>query len=142
MRKTSYLLFIVCFLFLGNYALLLGQESTSVVEQTIRDWFYPHYQDNILVWEARGKTAIIRNNPSPKPNQEDSQTINIESLELIFHHRPEGSSLDQPEELISLKADKGIIYQPARIADLEGNIIIETPGKTTLLAQELSVELN
>lgn len=142
MKKTSYLLFVVCFLFLGNYALLLGQGSKSVVEQTIKDWFYPHYQNNVLVWEARGKTAIIRKNPSLEPNQEATQTISIESLELIFHHRPEGASFGQPEELIFVKADKGTIYQPARIADLEGNIVIETPGKTTLLAQELSVELN
>jgi len=140
--SLSYRLFVItCSIVLVSSALLFGQETTSVVEQTIKDWFYPHYQDDVLVWEARGKTAIISNIPAQNSTEESRQIITVELLELIFHHRPEGSSLDQSEELISLKADKGTIYQLERVANLEGNILIETPGKTTLLTQALSVQL-
>ncbi|MFH1232178.1 MAG: hypothetical protein V1709_11860, partial [Planctomycetota bacterium] len=52
------LFFFVCIIIIISS--LHTQFSYSEPEQILTNWSYPHYQNNQLVWEAKGKTAVVR----------------------------------------------------------------------------------
>ena len=60
--KTTILFLLVIWCFLILNAESITQNANAEVEQFVYNWSYPHYQDNKLVWEAQGKTAVMREN--------------------------------------------------------------------------------
>ena len=86
----------------------------SEAEQIITNWSYPHYQDNQLVWEAKGKTAVI---------SEDK--MNILSFELTYYLQPITTTETTKKEKVIIKADMAGFDKQKEIVTLHENIIVK-----------------
>jgi lipopolysaccharide export system protein LptC len=113
--------------------------SYSEDEQTVVNWSYPHYENDQLLWEAKGKTAVIGENE-----------ISVLAIEIIYHLQP--ASTTAPAEptkksTIRIKANMGTIDNKQRMVSLHENIVIrkvsEPPDEfdETMKTNLLSVDL-
>lgn len=91
--------------------------SYSQTEQIITNWFYPNYQDNQLIWEAKGKTAVVR---------EDEFIISV--FELTYYLQPlstTSSSQISKKEKLHIQADMAILKKQQQTASLHENIVLK-----------------
>jgi len=90
--------------------------SYSEDEKTVVNWSYPHYENDQLLWEAKGKTAVIGENE-----------ISVLAIEIIYHLQP--ASTTAPAEptkksTVHIKAHMGTIDNKQRLVSLHENIVI------------------
>ncbi|MFH1230535.1 MAG: LPS export ABC transporter periplasmic protein LptC, partial [Planctomycetota bacterium] len=115
------------------------QFSYSEPEQILTNWSYPHYQNNQLVWEAKGKTAVVR---------EDEFIISV--FELTYYIQP--LSTTSPSEItkketLRIRADMAILKKQQQIASLHENIIVKRTSEPaneldeTMQTQTLSINM-
>lgn len=94
-------------------------------KQTMINWSYPHYQDNQLIWEARGETAVIR---------EDEIIISL--IELTYYLQPvsntasaepKGTASSEPTKkaVVKMRANMGTLKKQAQMVSLHDNIIVK-----------------
>lgn len=99
------------------------------VEQTIKNWFYPHYINDQLAWEAKGEIATII----------AQRVIKVKSLELTYHLRSPGpGGTSGAERLIKFKANGGIIKKEENLAIFKGNVSVRTHDNTELTTEEIT----
>lgn len=95
----------------------------SETEQILTNWSYPNYQDNQLIWEAKGKTAVVR---------EDEFIISV--FELTYYLQPlstTSSSEVGKKEKIHIQADMAILKKQTQTASLHENIILKRISEPT-----------
>lgn len=101
--------------------------TAEEVIQIIENWFYPHYINDQLVWEATGKVARIM----------AQREIMVESIEIIYHLKKKTGDV----KLIKFIANKGIIKKDENIAIFQENVRVETSDRIVLTTTNLSSTL-
>ncbi|MFH1227211.1 MAG: hypothetical protein V1701_04820 [Planctomycetota bacterium] len=117
-------------------AVSLAQETKPVepppdqrvkeIGQTVTNWNYAHYKEDKLLWESRGKTAVIKDTK-----------VTVQGLEMIYYPKPTVTATDSaPAETdpgrIFINADEGVIRKNDNFAALKGNINARWEKKNTL----------
>jgi len=119
--------------------LILSSSTFAEDEQIFNNWSYPHYQDNLLIWEMKGKTAMVR----------DDKII-LSGLELTYYLQP--ISPTAPAEItkkgkVLISADTGTLKKQQQTVSLHDNIVVrkisETPDEfdETLTTDMLLINL-
>lgn len=107
-------IYIIIFVFI-----ILAAASVSYPEngQTIIKWSYPHYdQNNRLDWEAKGETAVVR---------EDEIIISL--IEMIYYPEPvsnTASAESGKKSAVHMKANMGTLKKQEQMVSLHDNIVI------------------
>ncbi|MBI4713117.1 MAG: LPS export ABC transporter periplasmic protein LptC [Planctomycetes bacterium] len=116
-------------------SLAYSEEPTGGIKevgQTITNWFYPHYQNDQLLWEARGKTAIVRG----------QDEVAVTTLEIIYYPQKEDQTADKENRII-IHSDKGLIKKQENTVLFQDNVRItfqnERPAnqRDNIVAEEL-----
>ncbi|MDI6732491.1 MAG: LPS export ABC transporter periplasmic protein LptC [Planctomycetota bacterium] len=95
---------------------LAGREVFAQDERIINNWSYPHYQDNKLVWEMKGKTAV-----------ESKDEIIISVLEMVFYPLPvmtDQAELTKSGKII-IKADMASFKKQQQTVSLHEGVILK-----------------
>lgn len=122
--------------------ILFAAVSVSYPEtgQTIIKWSYPHYdQNNRLDWEAKGETAVVR---------EDEIIVSL--IEMIYYLQPiSNTASTEPgkKAAVHMKANMGTLKKQQQMISLHDNIVVrkisEPPDEfdETMKTNLLSVNL-
>jgi len=97
--------------------LILSSSAFAEDEQIFNNWSYPHYQDNQLIWEMKGKTAMVR---------EDK--IILSGLELIYYLQPVSPTAQvevTKKGRVFISADTGTLKKQQQTVSLHDNIIVK-----------------
>lgn len=113
----------VAFCFLTQDAGRRTQNTYAETEQILTNWSYPHYQNNQLIWEAKGKTAVVR---------KDELIISV--FELTYYLQPlstSSSSEITKKEKLHIQADYAKLKEQQQTASLSDNIILKRISEPT-----------
>jgi lipopolysaccharide export system protein LptA len=109
------------------------------IGQTVTDWSYAHYQGDKLLWEAKGKTAVV--------NGEND--VAVQGLVLTYYQQlaespQESAPQESEQDSIALSANEGVIRKTDNYAGLKGGIDAQWAKKSktgeTAITNKLTAE--
>ena len=111
-------------------------EPIKEIGQTVTNWFYAHYQGDKLLWEAKGKTAVVQG----------ENDVAVQGLELIYYpqsgNNPQENAPQGSEQgSITLAANEGTIRKNDNYAGLKGNVIAQWAKKSKSGEPEITNKL-
>ncbi|MEW6026442.1 MAG: LPS export ABC transporter periplasmic protein LptC [Planctomycetota bacterium] len=119
--------------------LILSSSAFAEDEQIFNNWSYPHYQDNLLIWEIKGKAAVV-----------SADEIILSVLEITYYLQP--VSPTTPAELakkgkVLINAKTGTFKKQQQMVLLNQNITVRKISETadefdeTLMTDVLLINL-
>ncbi|MFA5794561.1 MAG: hypothetical protein WC980_05780 [Candidatus Brocadiia bacterium] len=106
------------------------------IGQNVTNWSYAHYQDDKLLWESRGRTAVIRG----------ENNVTVQGLEMIYYPESGVTPTDTAQPAVDpgrvlIHANEAVIRKNDNFAALKGAIIAQWEKKNNLGGTDITNKL-